>query len=84
MITHFTSIGQFGAQPRTGPRMHIKQLTVHGLKSYRDETVFGPFSPQHNVIGITCHCCPRVLTPGSGAEWVGQVKFLCGHPVRPA
>lgn len=31
--------------------MYIKQLVVHGFKSYRDETVFGPFSPQHNVIG---------------------------------
>lgn len=30
--------------------MHIKQLTVHGFKSYRDETVFGPFSAGHNVI----------------------------------
>lgn len=30
--------------------MYIKQLTVKGFKSYRDETIFGPFSPHHNVI----------------------------------
>lgn len=30
--------------------MYIKQLTIHGFKSYRDQTVFGPFSPETNII----------------------------------
>lgn len=30
--------------------MHIKQITLSGFKSYRDETVVGPFSPGHNVV----------------------------------
>lgn len=30
--------------------MHIKQITLSGFKSYRDETIVGPFSPGHNVV----------------------------------
>ncbi|KAI8370556.1 putative chromosome segregation protein SudA [Radiomyces spectabilis] len=30
--------------------MHIKQITIQGFKSYKDQTTFDPFSPKHNVI----------------------------------
>ncbi|KAF8316702.1 RecF/RecN/SMC N terminal domain-containing protein [Cantharellus anzutake] len=30
--------------------MHIKTLTIHGFKSYRDQTAIEPFSPSHNVV----------------------------------
>ncbi|KAI9220536.1 RecF/RecN/SMC [Blastocladiella britannica] len=30
--------------------MHITQLLIQGFKSYKDQTVFEPFSPRHNVI----------------------------------
>ncbi|KAF8305004.1 RecF/RecN/SMC protein [Clavulina sp. PMI_390] len=30
--------------------MHIKTLTIHGFKSYRDQTATEPFSPGHNVV----------------------------------
>jgi structural maintenance of chromosome 3 (chondroitin sulfate proteoglycan 6) len=32
------------------PEMHIKQLTIHGFKSYREETVVGPLHPGRNVV----------------------------------
>eukprot|EP00126_Sphaerothecum_destruens_P014216 Sdes_comp24473_c0_seq1m22383 len=30
--------------------MFIKQITIQGFKSYRDQTVVEPFSPKHNVV----------------------------------
>ncbi|KAJ3614725.1 hypothetical protein NHX12_018296 [Muraenolepis orangiensis] len=30
--------------------MYIKQITIQGFRSYRDQTVVDPFSPKHNVI----------------------------------
>eukprot|EP01135_Chromosphaera_perkinsii_P000613 Nk52_evm16s136 gene=Nk52_evmTU16s136 len=30
--------------------MYIKQITIQGFKSYRDQTVVEPFSPKHNVV----------------------------------
>ncbi|KAF9513886.1 hypothetical protein BS47DRAFT_1343707 [Hydnum rufescens UP504] len=30
--------------------MYIKTLTIHGFKSYRDQTAIEPFSPGHNVV----------------------------------
>jgi len=30
--------------------MYIKQVTIQGFKSYRNQTICDPFSPQHNVI----------------------------------
>eukprot|EP00045_Choanoeca_perplexa_P012565 m.137533 g.137533 ORF g.137533 m.137533 type:complete len:1205 (-) comp16056_c0_seq1:67-3681(-) len=30
--------------------MHIKQVTIKGFKTYRDQTFVEPFSPHHNVI----------------------------------
>ncbi|XP_045472286.1 structural maintenance of chromosomes protein 3 [Harmonia axyridis] len=30
--------------------MHIKQIIIHGFKSYRDQTVVEPFDKRHNVV----------------------------------
>ncbi|KAI7640833.1 hypothetical protein KC322_g20452, partial [Hortaea werneckii] len=30
--------------------MFIKQITIQGFKSYKDQTIIEPFSPKHNVI----------------------------------
>ncbi|CAI8049213.1 Structural maintenance of chromosomes protein 3 [Geodia barretti] len=30
--------------------MHIKQVILHGFRSYRDQTVIEPFSPKNNVV----------------------------------
>ena len=30
--------------------MYIKQITIQGFKSYKDQTIIEPFSPKHNVI----------------------------------
>ncbi|KAJ1568895.1 Structural maintenance of chromosomes protein 3, partial [Cladochytrium tenue] len=30
--------------------MHVKQINIHGFKSYKDQTSFEPFSPKHNVV----------------------------------
>ncbi|XP_071947976.1 structural maintenance of chromosomes protein 3-like [Antedon mediterranea] len=30
--------------------MYIKQVTIQGFRSYRDQTVVDPFSPKHNVV----------------------------------
>mmetsp|Transcript_4427 Transcript_4427/g.13512 ORF Transcript_4427/g.13512 Transcript_4427/m.13512 type:complete len:1245 (-) Transcript_4427:26-3760(-) len=30
--------------------MHIKQVTLHGFKTYKNETICDPFHPRHNVI----------------------------------
>eukprot|EP00047_Mylnosiga_fluctuans_P012714 m.27489 g.27489 ORF g.27489 m.27489 type:complete len:1202 (-) comp4429_c0_seq1:98-3703(-) len=30
--------------------MYIKQVTIQGFKSYRDQTIVDPFSPKHNVV----------------------------------
>jgi len=31
--------------------MHIKQVIIQGLLSYKEQTVIDPFSPGHNVVG---------------------------------
>lgn len=31
--------------------MYIKQVIIEGFRSYREQTVIEPFSPNHNVIG---------------------------------
>ncbi|RHZ71222.1 hypothetical protein Glove_261g73 [Diversispora epigaea] len=30
--------------------MHIKQIIIHGFKSYKEQTIIDPFSPRHNVV----------------------------------
>ncbi|XP_041476327.1 structural maintenance of chromosomes protein 3-like [Lytechinus variegatus] len=30
--------------------MYIKQVTIQGFRSYRDQTIVDPFSPKHNVV----------------------------------
>ena len=30
--------------------MHIKQISIQGFKSYKDQTIIEPFSPHHNVV----------------------------------
>ena len=30
--------------------MHVKNVTIHGFKSYSDKTIVGPFDPGHNVV----------------------------------
>ena len=30
--------------------MHIKQISIQGFKSYKDQTIIEPFSPNHNVV----------------------------------
>jgi hypothetical protein len=33
--------------------MYIKEVRIHGFKSYREKTVCGPLSPMHNsVVGF--------------------------------
>lgn len=31
--------------------VYIKRIEIRGFKSYKDQTMVEPFSPQHNVIG---------------------------------
>jgi hypothetical protein len=45
--------GGGAAQQRRGGRrgkMHIKQLTIEGFKTYKNLTVLDPFDPKVNVI----------------------------------
>ena len=37
-------------------KMHIKQVIIQGLLSYKEQTVIEPFSPGHNVVGASL-CC---------------------------
>ncbi|ORZ17870.1 putative chromosome segregation protein SudA [Absidia repens] len=50
--------------------MYIKQITIQGFKSYKDQTTFDPFSPQHNVI---------VGRNGSGkSNFFSAIRFVLG------
>lgn len=50
--------------------MYIKQLTIQGFKSYRDQTIFGPFHPSHNVV---------VGKNGSGkSNFFAAIRFVLG------
>ncbi|KAI8799563.1 RecF/RecN/SMC protein [Cladochytrium replicatum] len=50
--------------------MHIHQITIHGFKSYKDQTVIEPFSPKHNVV---------VGRNGSGkSNFFWAIRFVLG------
>ena len=49
--------------------MFIKEVRIHGFKSYREKTVCGPLNPMHNsVVGLN----------GSGKS-----NFFAGSALRP-
>ncbi|KAI0321625.1 hypothetical protein OF83DRAFT_1274537 [Amylostereum chailletii] len=48
--------------------MYIKNLTIQGFKSYRDQTQIEPFLPRHNVV--------------VGRNGWGMSSYFCRHPVR--
>ena len=50
------------------PIMHIKQITIQGFKSYRDQTIVGPLHPSHCVV---------VGANGSGkSNFFAAIRFL--------
>jgi structural maintenance of chromosome 3 (chondroitin sulfate proteoglycan 6) len=50
--------------------MYVKQVIIQGFKSYKDQTVIEPFSPQHNVI---------VGRNGSGkSNFFAAIRFVLG------
>ncbi|KAI9490283.1 chromosome segregation protein sudA [Zychaea mexicana] len=50
--------------------MYIKQITIQGFKSYKDQITFDPFSPKHNVI---------VGRNGSGkSNFFSAIRFVLG------
>ncbi|KAI9319338.1 RecF/RecN/SMC [Dichotomocladium elegans] len=50
--------------------MYIKQVTIQGFKSYKDQLTFDPFSPKHNVI---------VGRNGSGkSNFFSAIRFVLG------
>ncbi|CDH49768.1 chromosome segregation protein [Lichtheimia corymbifera JMRC:FSU:9682] len=50
--------------------MYIKQITIQGFKSYKDQLTFAPFSPKHNVI---------VGRNGSGkSNFFSAIRFVLG------
>ncbi|ORZ00307.1 RecF/RecN/SMC [Syncephalastrum racemosum] len=50
--------------------MHIKQVTIQGFKSYKNQLTFDPFSPKHNVI---------VGRNGSGkSNFFSAIRFVLG------
>lgn len=66
--------------------MYIKEVRIHGFKSYREKTVCGPLSPMHNsVVGFNGSGksnffagCPPLARARDGKQMAAPA------PTRPA